>query len=74
MKGKGGVFTESSREMIRDLVVLKVPTMNVEPVIHTVGRGLGREVQDHVSATKQSGGGGRGHCLGFAGYLGNTGK
>jgi hypothetical protein len=50
MKGKGGVFTESSREMIRDLVALKVPAMNVDPVIHTVGWGLGREVQDHVSA------------------------
>ncbi|KAJ7697987.1 hypothetical protein B0H14DRAFT_2649634 [Mycena olivaceomarginata] len=50
MKGKGGIFTENTREMIRDLVALKVPAMNVDPVIHTVGRGLGREVQDHVSA------------------------
>jgi predicted nucleotide-binding protein (sugar kinase/HSP70/actin superfamily) len=50
MKGKGGIFTENAREMIRDLVALKVPAMNVDPVIHTVGRGLGRKVQDHVSA------------------------
>ncbi|KAJ7845156.1 hypothetical protein B0H14DRAFT_2584877 [Mycena olivaceomarginata] len=35
--------------MIRDLAALKVPTINVDPVIHTVGQGLGREVQDHVS-------------------------
>jgi hypothetical protein len=50
MKGKGGVFTEPSREMFRDLVVLKVSPENVDPVIHTVGNGLGLQVQDHVSA------------------------
>ncbi|KAJ7887849.1 hypothetical protein B0H14DRAFT_3430467 [Mycena olivaceomarginata] len=50
MKGKGGIFTENTREMIRDLVALKVPVMKIDPVIHTVGWGLGREVQDHVSA------------------------
>ncbi|KAJ6552438.1 hypothetical protein DFH09DRAFT_925151 [Mycena vulgaris] len=50
MKGNGGVFTETSREMLRDLVALKVSGENVDPVIHTVGRGLGLQVQDHVSA------------------------
>ncbi|KAJ7872281.1 hypothetical protein B0H14DRAFT_3438961 [Mycena olivaceomarginata] len=50
MKGKGGVFTEPSREMFRDLFALKVSPENVDPVIHTVGNGLGLQVQDHVSA------------------------
>ncbi|KAJ7766983.1 hypothetical protein DFH07DRAFT_915798 [Mycena maculata] len=50
MKGKGGIFTEPSREMFRDLVALKVTAENVDPVIHTVGCGLGLEVQDHISA------------------------
>ncbi|KAK6996436.1 hypothetical protein R3P38DRAFT_2565678, partial [Favolaschia claudopus] len=38
MKGKGGIFTEKSREMVRDLVALKVSPENIDPVIHTVGR------------------------------------
>lgn len=50
MKGKGGIFMEPAREMFRDLVALKVGAENVDPVIHTVGRGLGVQVQDHVSA------------------------
>ncbi|KAF8193551.1 hypothetical protein K438DRAFT_1969460 [Mycena galopus ATCC 62051] len=50
MKGKGGIFTEKSREMFRDLVALKIAAKNVDPVIQTVGRGLGVEVQDTVSA------------------------
>ncbi|KAJ7699750.1 hypothetical protein B0H14DRAFT_2649010, partial [Mycena olivaceomarginata] len=50
MKGKGGVFTEPSREMFRELVALKVSPENLDPVIHTVGSGLGLQVQDHVSA------------------------
>ncbi|KAJ7120100.1 hypothetical protein C8R44DRAFT_623876 [Mycena epipterygia] len=41
---------EPSREMFRDLVALKVSPENVDPVIHTVGNGLGLQVQDHVSA------------------------
>ncbi|KAJ7610542.1 hypothetical protein DFH06DRAFT_1148087 [Mycena polygramma] len=50
MKGKGGIFTETSREMFRELVALKVSPENIDPVIHTVGRGLGFQVQDHISA------------------------
>ncbi|KAJ7075018.1 hypothetical protein B0H15DRAFT_956907 [Mycena belliarum] len=48
MKGKGGIFTEASREMFRELVALKVAPDNVDP-IHTVGTGLGIDVQDHIS-------------------------
>jgi hypothetical protein len=36
--------------MFRDLVALKVSPENVDPVIHTVGNGLGLQVQDHISA------------------------
>ncbi|KAK6987769.1 hypothetical protein R3P38DRAFT_3445906 [Favolaschia claudopus] len=50
MKGKGGIFVEKSREMVRELVALKVTPENVDPVIHTVGTGLGLQVQDHISA------------------------
>ncbi|KAK7025788.1 hypothetical protein R3P38DRAFT_3269427 [Favolaschia claudopus] len=47
MKGKGGIFVE---KMVRELVALKVTPENVDPVIHTVGTGLGLQVQDHISA------------------------
>jgi hypothetical protein len=50
MKGKGGVFTEPSHEMFRELVAFKVLPENIDPVIHTVGTGLGLQVQDHISA------------------------
>ncbi|KAJ7082601.1 hypothetical protein C8R43DRAFT_909620 [Mycena crocata] len=50
MKGKGAIFTEASREMLRDLLALKVPSMSIDAVIHAVGSGLGLQVQDHVSA------------------------
>ncbi|KAK6997126.1 hypothetical protein R3P38DRAFT_2563891 [Favolaschia claudopus] len=36
--------------MVRELVALKVTPENVDPVIHTVGTGLGLQVQDHISA------------------------
>ncbi|KAF8195978.1 hypothetical protein K438DRAFT_1587093 [Mycena galopus ATCC 62051] len=36
--------------MIYDLVALKVPAKNVDTVIHTVGHGLGHDIQDYVSA------------------------
>ncbi|KAJ7936601.1 hypothetical protein B0H13DRAFT_1450923, partial [Mycena leptocephala] len=45
-----GVLTEGSREMFRELVALKVTAENIDPVIHTVGNGLGLQVQDHISA------------------------
>ncbi|KAJ7118078.1 hypothetical protein C8R44DRAFT_528154, partial [Mycena epipterygia] len=45
-----GIFTETSREMFRDLVALKVSGGNVGPVIHTVGQGLGLQVQGHISS------------------------
>ncbi|KAK6992055.1 hypothetical protein R3P38DRAFT_2571637 [Favolaschia claudopus] len=50
MKGKGGIFVEKSREMVRELVALKVTPENVDPVIHTVGRvmeegGIASDVQ-----------------------------
>ncbi|KAF8133538.1 hypothetical protein K438DRAFT_2128256 [Mycena galopus ATCC 62051] len=73
MKGKGGIFTEKSREMFRDQVALKVPAANVDPVIRTVGRGLGRDVQDSVSMCEINRVvEGRRNCVGFAGYGRNT--
>ncbi|KAJ7161852.1 hypothetical protein C8R43DRAFT_1063127 [Mycena crocata] len=50
MKGTGGIFTEQSREMVRDMVTLNVAAVNVDRVIHTVARGIGVNIQDHISA------------------------
>ncbi|KAJ7251477.1 hypothetical protein B0H12DRAFT_1185276 [Mycena haematopus] len=50
MKGVGGIFTEASREMVRDLVGFKVASANVDGVVHTVAKGVGIELQDHISA------------------------
>ncbi|KAJ7475354.1 hypothetical protein B0H11DRAFT_2235650 [Mycena galericulata] len=50
MKGDRGIFTERSREMVRDLVGFKVAPMNMDGVIHTVARGFGIGLQDHISA------------------------
>lgn len=50
IKGVGGIFTEASREMVRDLVRFKVASANVDGVVHTVVKGVGIELQDHISA------------------------
>ncbi len=50
MKGKRGIFTEKSREMVRDLVSMSVAPANVDRVVHAAGAGLGIDVQDHISA------------------------
>ncbi|KAJ7222649.1 hypothetical protein C8J57DRAFT_974185, partial [Mycena rebaudengoi] len=50
MKGDGGIFTERSREMVRDLVTSNVASKNMDSVIHTVARGLEVNLQDHISA------------------------
>ncbi|KAF7341787.1 hypothetical protein MSAN_02033400 [Mycena sanguinolenta] len=36
--------------MVRDLVGLKVASANVDGVVHTVAKGVGIELQDHISA------------------------
>jgi hypothetical protein len=50
MKGAGGIFTERSREMVRDLVGFKVAPSNMDGVIHTAAKGLGLELKEHISA------------------------
>ncbi|KAF8892405.1 hypothetical protein CPB85DRAFT_1482410 [Mucidula mucida] len=50
MKGKRGIFTEKSREMVRDLVSMSVAPANVDRVVHAAGAGLGINVQNHISA------------------------
>ncbi|KAF8868822.1 hypothetical protein CPB85DRAFT_1166108, partial [Mucidula mucida] len=45
-----GIFTEKSREMVRDLVSMSVAPANVDRVVHAAGAGLGIDVQDHISA------------------------
>jgi hypothetical protein len=50
MKGPGGIFTEQSREMVRDLVTFKVTPSNMDRVIHTVAKGMGLLLKDHISA------------------------
>ncbi|KAJ7835600.1 hypothetical protein B0H13DRAFT_2369247 [Mycena leptocephala] len=49
MKGEMGIFSEQSREMVRDLVGFKVAPSNMDGVIHTVAHGIGVELQDHIS-------------------------
>ncbi|KAJ7605696.1 hypothetical protein DFH06DRAFT_1020041 [Mycena polygramma] len=50
VKTAGGIFTEQSREMVRDLVGFKVAAANMEGVIQTVAKGLGVALQDGISA------------------------
>ncbi|KAH7922726.1 hypothetical protein BV22DRAFT_1016713 [Leucogyrophana mollusca] len=50
MMKEHGVITDTSREMVRDLVsVLDVGVAKVDAVIHTVSKGLGVEVVGHLS-------------------------
>ena len=48
LKEKGGIISESSREMLRELGQCSVPVGRVNDVIQAVSRGLGVEVKDSV--------------------------
>jgi len=47
LKSKG-VFKDTSREMVRDLVVSGVPLRNVDSVIQTVSHGVGVDLRDSI--------------------------
>lgn len=47
LKSKG-VFKDTSREMVRDLVVCGVPLRNIDSVIQTVSHGVGVDLRDSI--------------------------
>lgn len=50
MKEKGGIISEASREMLRELGQCSVPVRRINDVIQAVSRGIGVEVKDKVDS------------------------